>query len=394
MIRKLPIIDAPAGCLCVMRALARAGDPSIYEDFKASISGVVNGKYVYLTNSATAAFYLILKALARTSSRKEVILPAYTAGNLVVAVQKAGLRPVLCDIKFSDFNMDAEEALKAVCEDTLAVVAVHMFGVGMGDISQLAGRLPEGVFLIEDCAQSMGTYIGGKPSGSFGDISFFSFNRGKNLSLCGGGCMATDDAELAQCLGGETKGLREPGVPVEILRLFKNIIVSFALNPYIYGLGYAFAGPFKSKKPPRNFAVRAMNRLKAGCGVSLTERAGDIFAARQSNGAFLTDILKGLKSITLPAMQKESRIVFNRMPILFKDGQTALKVQKALWKAGIETSRMYFQPLHHMFNLGYMHDEFPNACYFAERVLTLPIHPSVTEEDLLKMADVIISEAG
>ena len=394
MIRKLPIIDAPVGCLCAMRALANMGGSSPHEGFKSSLSETIKSKYLYLTSSATASFYLILKALAKKSSRKEVILPAYTAGNLVVVVQKAGLKPVLCDIKFSDFNMDAEEALKALCGDTLAVVPVHMFGVGMSDIGQLAERLPEGVFLIEDCAQSMGTDISGKAAGSFGDISFFSFNRGKNLSLCGGGCIATDNAELAQLLGEETKGLKAPGAIPEVLRLFRSLLVSLALNPYVYGMGYALAAPFKSKKPPKNFAVRAMNSFKAACGISLMEKAEDLFGARKMNAVFLADILKNLKSITLPAMGRDSRIVFNRMPVLFREPAITQKVQKALWKSGIESSRMYLQPLHHMFNLGYMHDEFPNACYFAERVLTLPIHPSVTEEDLLKMADVIISEAG
>ncbi|MBN1527373.1 MAG: DegT/DnrJ/EryC1/StrS family aminotransferase [Candidatus Omnitrophica bacterium] len=393
MIKKLPIIDAPIGLGRMAGSLIGMGGASC-DMFRQALHRYVAPSRIYLANSGTTCLYLILKALAKRSPRKEVILPAYTAGNVVVAVRQAGLRPVLCGIKFSDFNMDAEEALKAVCGDTLAVVAVHMFGVGMSDIGQLAERLPQDVFLIEDCAQSMGTSVGGKLTGSFGDASFFSFNRGKNLPLGGGGCIATEDEELAGWIEEESRQLKPQSLLSEFAMFFKSSLVSLALNPYIYGMGYVLIAPFKSDKPVRRFAVRTMGKFTASCGLSLIEIAEGLLSARQMNAIFLADILKDLKSVTLPATGKDSRTVFNRMPILFKDGQTVEKVRKALRRAGIESSRMYFQPLHHMFNLGYMHDEFPNACYFAERVLTLPIHPSVTEEDLLKMADVIINEAA
>ncbi|RLI00750.1 transcriptional regulator, partial [Candidatus Bathyarchaeota archaeon] len=62
---------------------------------------------------------------------------------------------------------------------------------------------------------------------------------------------------------------------------------------------------------------------------------------------------------------------------------------KELWKVGIETSSMYIKPLHHIFDLGYRKEEFPNACYFAQHLLTLPTHPIMTERQLDKIIEII-----
>ena len=129
-----------------------------------------------------------------------MILPAYTAGSLIVAVKKAGLIPVLCDISLDDFNADRSSVRAAIADNTLAVVMVHMFGIPVGYIEDLKAAMPNHVFLIEDCCQAMGSRIKDKPVGFFGDIGFFSFNRGKNLSANNGGCIITRNSSLEEPL--------------------------------------------------------------------------------------------------------------------------------------------------------------------------------------------------
>jgi len=80
------------------------------------------------------------------SPHSEVILPAYTAGSLVVAVGKAGLKPVLCDISLDNYNAAAPDMLRLVGADTLAVVCVHMFGIPVDGIEKLRQGMPAGVF--------------------------------------------------------------------------------------------------------------------------------------------------------------------------------------------------------------------------------------------------------
>ena len=115
----------------------------------------------------------------------------------------------------------------------------------------------------------------------------------------------------------------------------------------------------------------------------------EISSVRYQNGMALINELKDVKDIILPDILRNTMPAFNRMPVVFRDPAERDKVERGLWQAGIETSRMYIMPLHHMFDLGYEKEEFPNAEYFAEHLLTLPVHPLVRREDLSKMIRVI-----
>lgn len=389
MIQKTPIIDSSVTSGDIAYAIKRSNDALVLPEFEAAMSGHANCRYIYPVNSGIAAFYIILKALSGDSHKTEVVLPAYTAGSLVVAVRKAGLTPVLCDISLNDFNSDPEAMIKTVSDKTLAVLCVHMYGITMSAIEGLKQRLPAGVTVIEDCAQAMGSAIGGKPVGSFGDVSFFSFNRGKNLSVFGGGCIATNDAGISEAIARTVKssatGKGEPGV----LTLLKAITVSLALNPYVYGACFGLISRFKSDSPPLDFSVGRIGACQAALALSILRRFDLIAAQRRENGMLLINGLKGLKEITVPEVSGRGSPVFNRFPIVLTNRGSRDIVARRLWRAGIESSRMYNRPLHHLFDLGYGAGEFPNACYAAERLLTLPVHPSICRDRLSKAVYVI-----
>ncbi len=190
MIKKFPIICPAVGPCDIWRSIFLKQNSS-EKDFAALLAGSTGNKYIYLVNSGLTAFYLALLALKNHSERQEVVLPAYTAGSLVVAIKKAGLKPVLCDITLEDFNLDRKILSGVVSGNTLAVVAVHMFGIPISDISGIKQKIPSGVCLIEDCCQAEGGKVDNLEVGSFGELSFFSFNRGENFSTFGGGGIAT-----------------------------------------------------------------------------------------------------------------------------------------------------------------------------------------------------------
>src|SRR5574337_612708 len=147
--------------------------------FESVIKSYTNKKYCYFTNSGTTAFYIILKALKTISTKTEVILPAYTAPSLILPIKKAGLKPVLCDISLKTFNMDIQSMNKCINENTLCFVPVHMFGLPI-DMESIVTISQQPLFVVEDAASSLGTTIDNRPAGIFGDIGFYSFNRGKN----------------------------------------------------------------------------------------------------------------------------------------------------------------------------------------------------------------------
>ena len=390
MIRKIPIIAPSATPGDIAHAIRRAGSASrTRAEFESAISGYAGSRYVYPVNSGIAAFYVILKALSRLSRKVEVLLPAYTAGSLVVAVRKAGLKPILYDISLKDFNGDIDSLKLAISERTLAAVCVHMFGIGMAGIAGLREKLPQDVALVEDCAQAMGSAIGGTAVGDFGDTAFFSFNRGKNLPLFGGGFISTKNDKIAAVIKEETEPLTEEGLFAKLSAPLKLLAFSIAADPAIYGPAFSLVSRFKETVPPLDFTVRKMSNFQAGLGLILLEKRKELFLRRLQNGMALIEALKNVGGIVLPEIPSNSRPIFNRLPIIFKEPARRDLAAKKLWDGGVETSLMYIKPLHHMFDLGYARDEFPNAVYCAERLLVLPVHPLVGEDAIAQMVKII-----
>ncbi len=392
MLTRIPIISSPLGYNDILDALRGINDKSVPEKLTAALSEFIKSQYIYLTNSGISSFYLILEALKEKSEKKEVILPAYTAGSLVVGVIKAGLKPVLCDISLEDFNLDRDFLNKVISRDTLAIVCVHMFGIGIYDIEELRENISSDICLIEDCAQAMGTKIKGKRTGNFTEISFFSFNRGKNLPAGGGGCVATNSEDLAKGLNLVYRQRMAPaGRWSNFTSLFKVLAFCLAAHPFIYGFGHSLISRFKDTAPPKDFALNKINNFQAKLVLRLLREAEASSDKRYKNGLFLIDNLRLLKGIIAPKIFEEMRPVFNRLPVIFEDLNKKIEAQEKLWKAGIDTSTMYQKPLHHMFDLGYKKEEFPHANYFAQHLLTLPVHRLIGQKDLLKIVEIIKS---
>ena len=149
--------------------------------------------YAQITYSGTAAFYIILEALKNISSKKTVIIPSFICPLVPLARTRAGLKILVCDIEKDSFNYQSEK-LKEIClknNDILSIVALHLAGIpaDFESISKIAKE--RGIFIIEDCAQSLGASYQGKTTGSLGDFSFFSLCRGKGLTIYEGGVISS-----------------------------------------------------------------------------------------------------------------------------------------------------------------------------------------------------------
>ncbi|MBP7055763.1 MAG: DegT/DnrJ/EryC1/StrS family aminotransferase [Candidatus Omnitrophica bacterium] len=381
MISKLPIISSPVTFADSANAARGIFEKNISEDFARQLALYLSSRYVKLCNSGIAAYYIILKALKARYNKYEVIIPAYTAGCLVTALRKAGLKPVLCDISLADFNADANEMINLISDRTLAVTCIHMFGIGMESIERVRESLPPATVLIEDCAQSMGSMINGRIAGSFGDVGFFSFNRGKNLPISGGGCISTNSDILWGIINSQSAVMTEKSRP-GLSDIIKSLAFTFASNPRVYGMLYPAISRFKETVPPDDVDVGMPTDFQAALGAILIKKKEAIFAKRRGNGIKLINALKDIKGILLPVISSGNSPVFNRMPLVFEDAGMLTRAEKLLWAKGIESSRMYIRPLHHMFDLGYKGSDFPHANYFAQRLLTLPVHQAVTDNHI------------
>ena len=161
------------------------------------------------------------------------------------------------------------------------------------------------------------------------------------------------------------------------------------MRPRVYGTLYPIISRFKEVAPPEDFEVREYTNFQAAVASFLLGSIEELSKKRYENGMRLIEGLKDLGDIRLPKISNDTQPAFNRLPVVCKDLKKRRTVEANLWKAGIETSRMYVKPLHHVFDLGYKKDAFPNATYFAEHLLTLPTHPLLRESDLETILRVI-----
>jgi dTDP-4-amino-4,6-dideoxygalactose transaminase len=394
MFKKIPIISSCALPRELLVSLINSGNKNLPRDFISGLKQACRCQYIYLTNSGISAYYIILKALKKNSRCNEVILPAYSAGSLVVATRKAGLKPVLCDICLKDYSIDLGKLQSIISQNSLAVVTVHLFGLISSEIKQLRNKVPQDVWLVEDCAQGMDTTLDGAAVGNLQDISFFSFNRGKNLALGKGGCIATNleqiSREIDLIYNQEAKDCSQCQ---NYRHFFQAASFYLASHPWIYGLGYPLIRLFKETAPAPDFAIKKISGFTAALGLELLEKI-DTFAQNRYNKAlYLSRELKDQQGIIIPEVTCNSLPAFNRFPILFQDLKVKDKVARKLCSLGIETSGMYLQPLHRMFNLGYKKEEFPNANFIAEHLLTFPVHSRVKDGDLERIVKTIRSLA-
>jgi perosamine synthetase len=386
----IPSVGTPVGCKDILSGLFST---KACGDFTRSIANQTKRKHVLLANSGTTAYFLILKALQRLSDKREVILPAYTAPSLILPIKKAGLVPRLCDIDLHTFNMNLAVLPKVVSDDTLAVTIVHMFGLPQWfESSAHEAELCKSSFIIEDLASAQGSMLYGRRVGSFGDVSFVSFNRGKNFSTLSGGALATDRYDIYSYVMDEGKRyLRELAFMAKIGIVLKAIALSFAVRPWFYTIFRSFIAQFKYQGLHHDFAIHAYTRFQAGMGYSALKRAQLIFEKRFQNGLHIHRELSNIDGITIPAIPDGSIPAFNQFPLLIEDPSKRDIILDALIKGGIEATILYPQPIHEVYDLGYNRkkDPFPNATHLARRLILIPTHPYVKKRHLNRAVDII-----
>lgn len=166
--------------------------------FESEFADFIGVKYAIGVASGTDALILALKACG-VGSFDEVIVPAFTFIATAYAVSSCGARPVLVDVRETDFNMDPEKLADACTPKTKAIIPVHLYGCAaqMDSIRAFANK--RNLLVIEDACQAHGARYGQEPAGGMSEAGAFSFYPGKNLGCFGdGGIVTTNDDNLAK----------------------------------------------------------------------------------------------------------------------------------------------------------------------------------------------------
>lgn len=312
-------------------------------------------RYCVGVNSGSDALFLGLKCLG-IGKGDEVIVPALTFIASSFAVTMAGATPVFVDIDDKAFAIDYQKIEKSISKKTKAIMPVHLYGLcaNMPKINRIAKK--HKLYVIEDACQAHGAQINGKKAGSFGVLGCFSFYPTKNLSAFGdAGLITTNSKKHYQKL----LQLRDCGR---------------AKHRYLHPiLGYN----------------SRLDNIQAAC-LRLKLKRLDLWNSRRAqNAARYTRYLQGIRGVIAPSVPRGYAHVFHVYNIQTKK---RTQLMKAFKEQQVPYGIFYQLPLHLQVanrDLGYSRGDFPVAERIAERVLGLPIHPSVTENDIRKISQII-----
>jgi perosamine synthetase len=362
------------------------------EMFEEKIRSHAKVKYWYFFNSGRTAQVFILKALSQIAdpSKDEVVIPAYTCFSVAAAVAKSGLKIRLVDIDPLTMDYNYERLFSLNFTRVLAVIACNLFGI-LSNWEKLWSMAREkNVFLIDDAAQSMGTLFKGRPSGSLGDVGFYSLNRGKNLSTCSGGILLTDDDEIAARIQEDMQNLNRPNFSSEIAALVKMTLYSWFLRPKLYWLPsiIPFLGLGKTVFD-ENFSLSHLTRFQKCAGAILWSNLESLNIVRVRNSRKLAEELLRLGRFEIPGYNKASCPNYLRLPLLTQDKAWRERAIAALRRQGIVASNMYPLTIRQIAGiekyLASPAGDFPGAQEVVEKLLTLPTHSYLKHNDIQKI---------
>lgn len=320
-------------------------------EFEERFAEMTGSRHAIAVNSGSSALLVAMGALG-IGAGDEIISPDMSFISTASAALFLGARPVFSDIELNYYGMDPKDLERWITPRTKAIVPVHYAGhsAEMGPIMEIADR--HGIAVLEDAAEShQARYRGGAHTGTLGRIGIFSFTPSKLMTTGEGGMIVTDDDDLA-----------------DKCRLFRN---------------FGDHGKFEWHSLGFNFR---MPEAMGGIGLKQLERLPESVRRRKAIAARYTDALQGRGDVVLPTVRQPEDTNFQLYTVRFPGGEAGKDrdtVKRELAERGVST-RLYYPSFHHqkVFEGSgpYQHEDYPNANEYEATALSLPIFPTLTEE--------------
>lgn len=316
-------------------------------EFEEKFAEWVGTDYAIATNSGTAALHVALLS-SGIKENDEVITTPFTfiaTGNSIVYT---GATPIFADIDLDTYTINPDTIEDLITDKTKAIMPVQLYGqsADMDKIMEIAKK--HGLFVIEDAAQAHGAMYNNENVGNMGDIACFSFYPTKNMTTSEGGMITTNNKELAE----KAKLFRAHGSKIK----------------YVHDeIGYNFRS----------------NDIAAAIGLAQLEKIDEFNEKRIANADYLNQSLKDIDGIITPKVLENRKHVYHQYTIRVTKGDRDEWIDE-LTKKGIGTGihypiPLYKQPIYE--KLGFS-GHSPNAEIAADTVISLPVHPSLSKEDL------------
>lgn len=313
-------------------------------EFEECFAESCGSRYAVATSSGTSALHIALLA-HQIGVGDEVITSPFSFIASANCALYVGARPVFVDIEPDYFTVDPEKIESHITGKTKALIPVHLYGqmCEMDAIVEVARK--HHLVIIQDACQAHGAMYKNRPVGSFG-TACYSLYATKNIMTIEGGMITTDDLQVAE----RARLVRNHGSP----QTYKHVTLGYNLR---------------------------MTDLAAAIGLVQLESLQKWNSMRRSNAAYLTSELSQLDCITTPKIREGAEHVFHQYTIRVADRDGAAR---KLREKGIGVGIHYPVPIHKQplyQQMGYS-DCLPNAESASREVLSLPVHPSVTQNEL------------
>lgn len=333
--------------LRVLRSGRLAQGPEV-EAFEREFAVLCEVPHAVACVNGTAALQLALLAHG-IAAGDEVIVPAFTFAASANAVLATGARPLFCDVREDTFCIDVADAERRIGRATRAIMPVHLYGqvADMQAVEDLASA--HGLVVIEDACQAHGARSRGRAAGSFGTAAF-SLYATKNLTTGEGGMVTTRDQEA-----------------VARLRLLRNHGMAERYVHTTFGLNLR------------------MTEMQAAIGRAQLAKLEPATARRRENAAFYTRELFGTPGLILPPERPGSEHVWHQYTVRIPERRDA--VWGRLLEAGVGAEVYYPTPVH--LQPAFRSEtppELPVSERLAAEVLSIPVHPSLTDEERAQVA--------
>jgi dTDP-4-amino-4,6-dideoxygalactose transaminase len=304
--------------------------------FEENLSSLIGVKGGVAVSSGTAALHLALISLG-IGKGDEVILPGFVCTAPLNAIYYVGAAPVIAEVDRLTFNIDVNDLKKRITKKTKAVIVPHMFGLP-GDMEDIASL---GIPIIEDCAHSIGSRYKDNYTGSFGALSIFSFYATKVIAAGEGGMVLSDNEQLIATI----RDLRD------------------------YDEKDAFAVRHNYK----------ITDIQAALGMSQLKKLSLFIQKRNEIADKYGRIFDDL-SISAPFVPKDREHIYFRYVVLLENAE---RFMDSMMKRRVTCRRPVFKPLHRYLGLS----GYATTDLVWERAVSIPIYPSLTDEEVGLITD-------
>jgi|TARA_B100000949_G_scaffold110074_1_gene97513 dTDP-4-amino-4,6-dideoxygalactose transaminase len=329
-------------------------------EFENKFAKFTGAKYAIGVSNATAALQLSLKAIG-IGKGDEVIIPDLTFVASANAILFTGATPIIADIDKEDYNISIDSIKKSLTNKTKAIMPVHFTGKSckMHKIRNIAKK--NNLRIIEDCAHAIGSRLGKKHVGTFGDAGCFSFYPTKNITTLEGGMVITNSRKISE----EIKALRNHG----ITKSYKDRFTKG--KPWEYDViipGYNYR----------------LDEIRSALGISQLKRIAKNNLKRKKAALYYNSKLKNNESVIIPKILKDEDHACHLYVLRIKENGKFSRdyLFQKLLKNGIRSS-VHYKPIHEFTAYkknAKIIDKLDNSKLVYKEMISLPLYPQIKKK--------------